>query len=140
MSKKGTLLVHILSGKLVKLRVDSVDNHVDIEQHFYSQRILNKFKVLLKKSNVDFYTHFNGTVVIIEPLVVWTTGKGRFGAKNKTCLNGYEFEFSAQSTLELIVKLMRFRIINLHLVYDLCKTDGIELPKISKKRKLITPE
>lgn len=141
MSKKGTQLVQILPDKYVKVRIVSVNNLLEVAPHFYNQQLLNKFKKLLKESNVEYNSYKKGTIIVISRfhLVLALSGEGRFYAKNKTCHRRLEFTFMANSNIELIVKLLRFKLIGIGAAQQICEGDKVRLlPKTEKMKRAMT--
>lgn len=138
MSKKGTQLVQILPDKYVKVRIASVDNLLQVAPHFYNQRLLNKFKKLLKSSNIEYNSYRNGTIIVINRyhLVLALCSEGRFSAKNKTCPNHLDFKFMANSNLELIAKLLKFKLIGIGAAMHICEGDKVKLLPKEKPEKL----
>lgn len=115
MAKKSTSLVKLPVKNYALMRVEYVDNFVDISPHFYNQRLLNQFKKLLKDNNVDFtYSRTSNSIDLIGYNIILICSKyGRFYAQGRHPFRGHlSFNFEANSPLEIIHKLLRFRLIN----------------------------
>lgn len=137
MSKKGTYDVKILQKQCVKVRIVSVDKYNHVADHFFNQRLLNQFKKLLRSSEIEYSKYsFKNTVVVDRfNLVISRTGPSRFSAKNKACFMNLTFSFEARSCSELIIKLLRFRIIGIGAAKQICGED-VKILKKEKKDKL----
>lgn len=141
MSKKGTQSVQILPYKYVKVRIVNVDNLLEVAPHFYNQRLLNKFKKLLRSNEIEYNSYKKGTTIVINRyhLVLSLTGDGRFYAKNKTCYRNLSYSFMANSNVELVVKLLKFNLIGIGAAQQICEGDKVRLlPKTEKIKKAMT--
>jgi len=125
--------VKLPSKNYGKLRVEIVDNsgHIAPAFDFYNTRLLNQLKKLLKERNVAFIWHKNPDTLIIDVcyLVIKPTSDGRFFAYNKMLWPKISYSFTANSTIELIVKLLRFKLITHTMARDLAK-ESKKKPKI----------
>lgn len=87
----------------------------------YSSALINKFKKQLKQNGVDYvFTRkkpngnvWTGSNLVVDRynLVIYPMPDGRFRAWNKTIWKTYTVEFTAYSILEIVVKLVRYKII-----------------------------
>jgi hypothetical protein len=97
-----------------KIRVENVDKSGEFAPTFYNQRLLNQFKRLLKKNKIHFISHDKGKTIIIDRFCLVIKGNendGRFYAYSKQDWPRISFSFTANSTNELIVKLMKFKLL-----------------------------
>lgn len=113
--------VEIPTKNYAKIRIECVDNFPDLAHHFYNSRLLNLFKKLLKKRGIHYTYYRNGSFVTNRPvlivdqfhLVIIAESDGRFFAYNKSCFLNLKFSFEASSNLEIIAKLLKFKIIGI---------------------------
>ena len=126
------LSVELPTKNYQKIRVEIVDKYRHVCPHFYNLRILNQFLKLLKANDIKYIYYKKDNTVIVDQfhLVIKTSkGSGRFFFKNKACFRNLEFRVEASSMSELLVKMLRFRVIGIGAVQQIA---GIEKRQVKK--------
>lgn len=95
---------------------------------YYNSRLLNQFKKLLKEKEIHFIWHNKPKMLVLDQyyLVIYPGTDGRFYAYNKLHWPKISFSFTANSDIELIVKLLRFKLIPHTVARDLAKEEKFQ--------------